>query len=86
MQIKDIITEIKNKDYTDDNRLWFEGIEFTLFNPDTTVAKNCFFEDNEKNDFEYSDLEVEDYHYSLDAEYLNFVIIKCRVLLKNKLE
>lgn len=43
MQIKDIITEIKNKDYTDDSRLWFEGIEFSLFNPDMTLAKSCFF-------------------------------------------
>lgn len=86
MQIKNIITEIKNKDYTDGSRLWFEGIEFTLFNPDMTLAKNCFFEDGGEDAFEYNDLEVDDYHYTLDTEYINFVIIKCRVLLKNKLE
>lgn len=51
-----------------------------------TLVKSCFFEDDNKKDFEYNDLEVDDYHYSLDTEYINFVIIKCRILLKNKLE
>lgn len=86
MTIKDIIKEIKKHDYTDDNRLWFEGIEFKFFNPDHSFVKNEYYEDNEENDFELNELEVSDYAYSLDTSYINFVIVRCNVLLKEVLE
>lgn len=85
MKVKDIIKEIKEHDYTDDNRLWFEGIEFKFFNPDKSFAKTKSYEDNEQNDFEFNELEVSDYAYSLDTSYINFVVVRCNVLLKEVL-
>ena len=84
-KIKDIIKEIKEHDYTDDNRLWFEGINFTFFNPNGSIAKKEYYEDNEQNDFELNELEVSDYAYALDTSYINFVVVRCSILLKEEL-
>ena len=86
MKVKDIIKEIKEHDYTDDNRLWFEGIEFKFYNPDGSFAKSEVYEDNEENDFELNELEIDDYSFFLNKEYLNFVIVRCNVLLKENLQ
>lgn len=85
MKIKDIIKEIKEHDYTDDNRSYFDGIDFKFFNPDGLLAKREYCEDNEQNDFKFNELEVKDYAYSLDTSYINFVVVKCNVLLKEAL-
>ena len=85
MKVKDVIKEIKEHDYTDDNRLYFESIEFKFFNPDGSLARKESYEDNEQNDFELNELEVSDYAYALDTSYVNFVVVRCNVLLKEVL-
>lgn len=86
MKVKDIIKEIKEHDYTDDNRFYFDGIDFKFFNPDGSLAKREYYEDNEQNDFKFNELEVCDYAYDLDESYINFVVVKCNILLKEVLK
>lgn len=83
MKIKDIIKEIKH-DFTNSRKLWLESVEFKLYNPSGKLAKSITL-DNFDEKFEYEELETKDYDYKLDESYINFAVVKCKVLLKEEL-
>lgn len=84
MKLLDIINEIKDEDFTDDERLWLQTINFNLFyDKQGKKVKRLSYDLDDNPDFEseYGDINVGRYRYRLDESYVNFAVIECYVLL-----
>ena len=84
MILLDIINEIKEKDFTDDKRLWLQAIGFNIYDSQGKKLKRLFYDldDNPEFESEYGNLIVDKYKYRLDESYINFAVIECNVLLE----